>query len=627
MTLRGYRGNVRAPEFPDGLPWVNTSRPLSLRQLRGRLVLLDFWTYGCINCLHILPDLGRLEQEFADEMVVVGVHSAKFTNEKQIDSLQHVVARYGIKHPVVGDADGRIWDAYAIRAWPTTVLIDPTGRIVNVHSGEGVYAAHHDVIVQTIEKHRVEGNLIGKGPLPFEEFDRPAGPLAYPGAVLLDAARQRLWIADTSHHRLLLADLSGKVEAMVGNKQPGLVDGSWDKARFNLPLGMALAPEGHVYLADSGNHAIRIVDPATHRVTTLAGDGQQARGTMAEGDLPGRLNSPWGLCCVERTLYIAMAGNHQIWAIHLDEGRLVHFAGSGREGILDAPRHLATFAQPSALATVGGILYVADAESSAIRSVPLAGNSDVHTIVGEGLFDFGDRDGVWPQARLQHPQGLAWCGDRLFLADTYNHKIKALDPVTGYVATYAGDGSPGLIDGNHARFWEPAGLDCDGETLYVADTNNHAVRTISLADGAVHTLSITVPATDEPSSPSGGRLEHAGPLSLEPGRVRLEIQLSPPAGYHLNSLAPSRLDWCARQTGQHGTVDLADGGLRPVLEMDLPSGKSELRVDVTAYLCQSDEGLCRVDRVTLMLSLKGEPEATMHDATVVLQLHLAPPFP
>ena len=623
MRLRGYRGNVRAPEFPNGLPWVNTPSPLSLERLRGRLVLLDFWTYGCINCLHILPDLHRLELEFANEMVVIGVHSAKFDHEKQVESLRQVVARYGISHPVVGDAEYRVWDAYAVRAWPTTVLIDPTGRIVNVHSGEGVYQAHYDAIVETIEKHRAEGTLRAGEMIAATEPVLPAGPLAYPGAVLVDPVHERLWIADTAHHRLLFATLAGEVEAVVGAGEPGLVDGSWDEARLNLPLGMALSPDGRVYLADSGNHAVRVVDPSAHHVTTLAGDGQQARGALSEGDLPGRLNSPWDVCLVERKLYLAMAGVHQIWAIDLDTSLLLHHAGSGREGILDAPLKLASLAQPSALVTDGESLCVADAESSAIRVAPLEGAGEVRTLVGEGLFAFGDRDGAWPHARLQHPQGLAWCPGRgLYIADTYNHKIKHLDPATGSMTTYAGDGSPGADDGKQARFWEPAGLDCDGETLYVADTNNHTIRTIALADGSARTLPIAMFRLSEPSPRSGARLERTGPLTLRPGTTRLAIELRPPTGYHLNSQAPSRLDWRANPAGQAGTVDLVESGLRPILELDLPMGESELRADVTAYLCQSDEGLCRVDRVTLLVGLQGDPAAAAQEATVPLQLRL-----
>ena len=625
MSLRGYRGNVRAPEFPEGASWVNTREPIALRQLRGRLVLLDFWTYGCINCLHILPDLHRLQEEFARELTIIGVHSAKFDHEKQEDSLRQVVARYGITHPVVSDPDYRIWEAYAVRAWPTTVLIDPTGRIVNVHSGEGVYQAHHQAIVDTIAQHRSEESLLPAVSIPISEVDQPHGPLAYPGAVLVDAARERLWIADTSHHRLLVTTLSGRVQAVVGDGEPGLVDGACESARFRLPLGMALAPDGSVYLADRGNHAVRQIDPAADHVATVAGDGHQARGAMVEGALPGRLSSPWDLCLIGERLYVAMAGNHQIWVIDLGKRRLGLHAGSGREGVLDAPLKLASLAQPSALAYGGEALYVADAESSAIRMVPLEDEGEVRTLVGEGLFDFGDRDGDWPHARLQHPQGLAWCAGRgLFVADTYNHKIKRLDPANGHVVTYAGDGSPGAEDGQSARFWEPTGLDCDGTALYVADTNNHAIRIIGLADGSTQTLPITPAAPSTRSGPSGARVLKADVVSLQPGQVRLTVELVLPAGFHLNAEAHSRMRWRIEPAGVEGDLDLRESGRHPTLSFDLPVGESVLHAEVMAYLCQSDEGLCRVDRVMLVVPLRGEPVATTREQTVRLELALEP---
>src|SRR5213594_2479611 len=149
-----YEGKVNAPEFPDGMEWLNTERPLSIRQLKGKVVLLDFWTYCCINCMHIIPDLKKLERKYPNELVVIGVHSAKFENEKNTENIRRIVLRYEIEHPIVNDADFAIWRAYAVDAWPTRFLIDPAGYVIGKLSGEGGYEALDQVIGETIADFR-----------------------------------------------------------------------------------------------------------------------------------------------------------------------------------------------------------------------------------------------------------------------------------------------------------------------------------------------------------------------------------------------------------------------------------------------------------------------------------------
>jgi thiol-disulfide isomerase/thioredoxin len=120
------RALVRAPEFPAGMQWLNTATPLRLADLRGKIVLLDFWTYCCINCMHIIPELTALERKYPNELVVIGVHSAKFHNEGDSENIRQAILRYEIQHPVVNDRDFRIWRSYAVRAWPTLMVIKPS---------------------------------------------------------------------------------------------------------------------------------------------------------------------------------------------------------------------------------------------------------------------------------------------------------------------------------------------------------------------------------------------------------------------------------------------------------------------------------------------------------------------
>jgi len=498
MSRYDYRGNVRAPEFPADAEWLNTGRRLSLSALRGKFVLLDFWTYGCINCIHVIPDLKRLEALYPNELVVIGVHSAKFANEGDSVNLRETVLRYELEHPVVNDADFRIWRAYAVRAWPTTVLIDPRGYVIDTHSGEGVYAAFADELANAIARYDADG-LLDRTPLDLtlERLSAPATELKYPGKLLADEAGGRLFIADSGHNRIVVTDLRGIVQDVIGSGVRGLADGAFEQAQFAYPQGLALDDDGAtLHLADTENHAIRAVDlrPRARTVRTLAGDGTQARYIVRAGRAAAtQLNSPWDLVRVGRRLYIAMAGPHQLWVLDLDDGTIGPYAGTGAEALVDAPLAQASLAQPSGITTDGRVLYFADSESSAIRSADLDPAGGVLTLIGQGLFDFGDEDGGRRQARLQHPLGVTWYQGRLYVADTYNHRIKVIDPADKRLRTLVGGGRGNADDeagGGRARFYEPSGLSGAGGRLYVADTNNHAVRVIDLASGVVSTLAL-----------------------------------------------------------------------------------------------------------------------------------------
>ncbi|MBI4239248.1 MAG: redoxin domain-containing protein [Deltaproteobacteria bacterium] len=484
---------VHAPEFPPGLEWLNTERPLTLKELRGKIVLLDFWTYCCINCMHVIPELKRLEQAFPDELVVIGVHSAKFVGERDTENIRQAVLRYEIVHPVVNDWQMQIWEQYAVRAWPTLVLIDPEGRIAAATSGEGIYEPLHKAITKLIATFATKG-LLDRRPLAMRQERLPDAdaPLSFPGKVLADAASDRLFIADSNHHRILAVSLqSGKVLQRIGSGARGRDDGAFTTATFLHPQGLALDGQ-QLYVADTENHLIRRIDLQAETVMTIAGTGEQARRRMRPGPaLDTALNSPWDLVVHQGVLYIAMAGAHQLWRLDLASGQLAAHAGSGREDLHDGPWDTAALAQPSGLATDGQSLYFADSEVSAIRRVDVAPAGRVETLFGAGLFAFGDRDGTIGTARLQHPLGVALHRDNLYIADTYNNKIRQVDLRTRTLESFVGTGSAGHDDGDPATFDEPAGISVAGDTLYVADTNNHAIRVVDLQTRAVRTFNVT----------------------------------------------------------------------------------------------------------------------------------------
>ncbi len=491
---------VRAPDLV-GREWLNTDRPLASwkEDLRGQVVLLDFWTYCCINCMHILPDLERLEEEFREEpFLVIGVHSAKFEQESDPRNIREAMKRYHIRHPVVVDENMRIWRSFAVRAWPTLVLVDPEGRVVRQLSGEGHYETLRAEIRSLLDRHREKGNL-APAPLRPRLEETPSGRLRYPGKLRFHEGR--LYVSNSSGHEVLEVDpASGRILRAFGALgESGLRDGTPAEARFHNPQGLAVLG-GALYVADTDNHALRRIDLSSGRVETVAGTGAQARGRPREG--PAReqeLNSPWALEPDGGRLHVAMAGCHQLWTFDPATGRIELLAGSGWENIVDGRarpqgpltrlslRASAALAQPSGLALQGRRLWFADSEVSALRYVDLDAGRVV-TLFGTGLFDFGDRDGGPGEVLLQHPLGVAVHGRHLLVADTYNNKIKRVDPEAPSCESLYGSGEPEPSAGGGLSFWEPGGLDVAGDTLYVADTNHHRIVAVDLRSGAWRVL-------------------------------------------------------------------------------------------------------------------------------------------
>ena len=615
---------IRAPELNGGRSWLNTDKPLSLAKLKGKVVLLDFWTYGCINCMHIIPDLKKLEKKYGDELVVIGVHSAKFENEKETENIRRIILRYEIEHPIVNDADFAIWRAYAIDAWPTRVLIDPAGYVIGHLSGEGSYEVFDRAIGASVAEFRKRGEL-NEEPLKFVLERAKVGdlPLAFPGKILADATSDRLFIADSDHNRIVIAKLDGTLIETIGTGTHGAADGTFDRATFFRPQGMALDGDT-LYVADTENHLIRAVDLKSKTVKTIAGTGEQSRAYGKVG--PARLialNSPWDLQLVGRTLYIAMAGPHQIWKLDLDKNEVSTFAGSGREARADGTLLEAAFAQPSGLSSDGKTLYVSDAEANIIRAIDLA-NGEVRTLVGGNLFDFGDEDGSGNGVRLQHPLGLARWNGELLIADTYNHKIKLLDPAERRVKSFAGTRKPGQTDGAKPTFYEPGGLSVAGDKLYVADTNNHAIRVVDLKTKETKTLPIKglqPPAASQTAAstenPNAEEIKVA-PQRLRAGDDALFINVELPEGYHLNPSSPQRYSFSIEHGGEKPSTASpnASGNAKgQTLPIRIPFGVSpgavELRASFTFVYCREDNtGTCRIKTLVWRAPIEVVSDAT-----------------
>ena len=498
---------MSAPALPtDPALWLNVEAPLSLEALRGQVVVLDFWTYCCINCLHVLPELAAVEEAFAGQpVVVIGVHAAKFPAEQEAENVQRAVARHGVRHPVVLDSAHELWEQYAIRSWPTVAVLDPQGRIVWQQPGEVSRQELQAVVQAVLDEAREEGTLaeqpVWQPPAPAPHLPRlrhPGKVSVYPAPIVQTAEGAdpfadpgRLYVSDTGHHRILEVRLrrgadgwpEGTVLRTFGSGQPGLVDGAPAEARFRGPQGIARIGET-LWVADTENHAIRAIELGTGQVRTVAGTGQRGAGVdLSPGD-PRQiaLRSPWDVEGASNgkgasIVLIAMAGAHQIWILFPEEGRIGPFIGSGQEHHIDGPPEEAALAQPSGMVLAGQYLFFVDSETSSVRAYQMDARQ-VGTMVGQGLFDFGDVDGRGEAVRLQHPLGITLGERDLYIADTFNNKIKALRMQDGSVRTLAGSGDT-------SAFSEPGGLDRAGPFLIVADTNNPRLRAVHRDSGEV----------------------------------------------------------------------------------------------------------------------------------------------
>ncbi|MBK1668370.1 hypothetical protein CKO28_10020 [Rhodovibrio sodomensis] len=467
---------VRAPEIDrPTLEWFNVDRPIKLADLRGKLVILDFWASCCINCMHVLPALKTVEAAYPDEVVVIGVHSPKFAAEQRPENVRKAIQRYGISHPVANDVNFELWREYAVRAWPTLVFIGPEGHVMGQMSGEPDAERLLTAVSELVEQWDTQ-ELLHPSPAPGAEQARPAGAFAFPGKLKPIPDGDQTWaLADAGHHQIVVLDDQGHELRRFGTGQPGFADGDAGRAAFNMPQGLC-ADAKFVYVADTGNHAVRRIALDTGKTITLAGTGE--RGMVVDDDEPSlaaALASPWDLEVDGDILYIANAGTHQLLRLDVEARVLRPLAGNGGEDIVDGAALDAQLAQPSGLALDRRqqLLYFADSETSSVRVLAL-GSREVVTLVGEGLFDYGWDNGPFTLAKLQHPMGVALASGEVLVADSYNQKARVLDLAAKRV-TDLDDGFD-CADDECIPPAEPAGIWADGpDRVLLSDTNNHRV--------------------------------------------------------------------------------------------------------------------------------------------------------
>ena len=560
------RPRVRAPEL-RGRAWLNTGgRELATADFRGRFLLLDFWTFCCVNCLHVLDELRPLEERYDGELVVVGVHSPKFAHEADPDALAAAVERYEVAHPVLDDPELETWQAYTARAWPTLVLVDPEGYVVAQYAGEGHAHAVDALVAELRVEHAAKGTLqpgdspyVPPAPEP-RELRFPAKAVRLPGGGFL--------VADAGHHRVVeLAADAESVVRRIGSGSRGLADGLPPEASFNEPNGLVLLPEDvaaragyDVVVADTVNHALRGIDLESGEVRTLAGDGEQ----WMQGGTTASLSSPWDVAWWQDRVWVAMAGIHQLWTFDPVTGAVEVAAGTTNEGLLDGPFDRAWFAQTSGFAVDGDRLWLVDSETSSLRYAEAAA---VHTAVGRGLFDFGFQDGPAEKALMQHPLGVTALPDgSVAVCDTYNGAVRRFDPATGEVSTLAVD------------LAEPSGAVLDGEHLVVVESAAHRLTRVPLGaaarvDGFAHTARRPVTEIGE------GDLELVVSFEPPPGQ-KVDDRFGPPSQLLVSATPPALL-----RSGDGRGADLTRTlGIDPVV------GEGVLHVAARAASCDAHGG-------------------------------------
>ncbi|MEV1019972.1 NHL domain-containing thioredoxin family protein [Streptomyces sp. NPDC050264] len=557
------RARVRAPELVGKGGWLNTGgKDYGLADLRGRIVILDFWTFCCVNCLHVLDELRELEERHRDTVVIIGVHSPKFVHEAEHGAVVDAVERYGVAHPVLDDPELATWKQYAVRAWPTLVVIDPEGYVVAQHAGEGHAHAIAKLVEELEAEHGAKGTL-HRGEGPYVAPEPVATDLRFPGKALLLPSGNFL-VSDTTRHQLV--ELAADGESVV--RRIGSGERGFGPEAFSEPQGLALLDENTVVVADTVNHALRAVDLASGAVSTLAGTGRQWwQGTPTSGPaLEVDLSSPWDVAVFGGKVWIAMAGVHQLWTYDPQARTVEVAAGTTNEGLVDGPGADAWFAQPSGLAATEERLWVADSETSSLRYVDTDGN--VHTAVGTGLFDFGHRDGAAEQALFQHPLGVTALPDgSVAVSDTYNHALRRFDPATGQVTTLATD------------LREPSDAVLAGESgeIVVVESARHRLTRLRLPEEAVRVESVAHRTQRAATEVAGGRLE-LDVIFQAPAGQKLDIRYGPSTRLLVSATPPELL-----ASGDGAGTDLARE-----LVLDPRVTEGVLHVSAMAASCDDD---------------------------------------
>ncbi|XP_032582775.1 NHL repeat-containing protein 2 isoform X1 [Drosophila sechellia] len=658
-------------EFESDLEWFNVSCPLSITGLQGKVIILDFFTYCCINCMHVLQELHLLEERFPIEsgVVVIGVHSPKFENERNAANIMSAVQRYGISHPIVNDSRSGMWRAIGIRCWPSLLILSPSGVPMMLLMGEGHGKFLQDFFSSALSFFSRQGIIDHRG-LPIKLFRdfQPASNLRFPAKIVRSPNGQYA-IADTGNNRVLVLTAGGVVQHRIGGHQPGFVDGNLTVARFNNPQGIAFLNENVLIVADTKNHAVRQISLTNAIVETLAGTGIQGNERIGGRLGPLQpLSSPWDVAIFrtrdmdmsfhldernipEKTIIlISMAGTHQIWG-YFPEGIIwwkfrkfepcccVSLIGNGlEENRNNSYPQNAAFAQPSGLAIAGDVLYIADSESSSIRKASMIDGKVMPVVGGDrnplNLFAFGDIDGRLFSAKLQHPLGVTFndANNRLYVADTYNHKIKIIDIDSNDISTLQIKSQ----ENTNLILNEPAGLclDASGKNLLVADTNNHLIHIIDLVTLIAQPFGLDfrqiasaseIDAPQDIQKATENNIIKTLPLDLiKPSKIFFNLRLSPI--FNFTKEAPQK--WILKTVCQSVIVNpssgtLVDGMCHMQVQATRPDFMCEssqiFTIEFVLNLCLSN--CCLVKKITVSIKCDDIPEEyiSIHNVNIDIE--------
>lgn len=489
-----------ASPFPENLPWININAALTLEKLKGHVILLNFWTYSNINSINIIADLNWLETKYKGRpLVIIGIHQPTFENQKRIENVQSAVKRYKIQYPVLIDNEKQLGNNYSIHILPAFILINTTGRIIGAVTGEGKKTMLDNVIAAALVQGRNENTLIAEAIVERYVEKHEESILSFPSKIDIENKGKFLFISDSGNNRVLQVELEepykGKIVDVIGGREAGKEDGTYSSVRFNDPQGITYY-DNTLYVADRGNHIIRKVDLIKRKVTTIAGSGVQGYMRYYCGEATEvSLNSPQDVTVDGQYLYIAFAASHQIWRFNLEKQIIETFTGTGNKGLVDGTSDTALLAQPAGIEVEGNQLYLVDSETSSFRYVDIL-TGEVKTYIGKESAESGMENGNFTEALLQYPLGLDVAGDKVFIADTYNHAIRVADISMNVIKTIIDSVQNKIcvIDDKvcgELPLYEPCDVVYFNNKLYIADTNNHLIRGFDLGNRQLKNIELT----------------------------------------------------------------------------------------------------------------------------------------
>lgn len=590
--------------------WLNVERALQPSDLKNRVILLDFWSYSCVSCIQSLPDIKKLEEKFGNKLTVIGVHSRKFDNERNIKSIKKAILKYDITHPVINDADLNIWNSFDVKAWPTYVLLDIRGRIVETYVGESKFSQMAKDVSRLISKYKYQ---INRDQLPIlpEKYNRIGNVLEFPTklAYSKDFSFSRvknlpaIFIANSGGNNVIVSSLSGDVIAKIGSGEAGFADGSFEMASFRSPQGL-LYQNNKLYVADAGNHALREIDFKTKKVSTLIGSGKKGASFNSKDKVSADridLASPLDLEFFpdRNHIVIANSGTHQIVSYHIKKKTLSVLAGNGSEGFKDGRGQESNLSQTSDMSVFKNKLYFIDSGSSSLRV--LDKNNKVKTLIGDSLGESGYKNGSKKDALMQHPLALMADNTGIYISDSFNHKLRKYSLESGKIKDVVGklQRGDGVGSKDKTEFDEPEGMIAIRDRIYIADTNNNRILSIQRSSNVSEILNVMPPLklSKESFLEYLPNLQRDSDIKVKTG-VPITLAVNLKEGWKINEAGPSFINLLEKvRDDQVNLVANFDWRVVKMKEMKLPklNVENEYILQGVIYYCEDKKNaLCRV---------------------------------